>query len=618
MNHKHVVFTILILLLMISVGIPGPASAQMSEAETVELPGLDGEVTVRYDGFGIPHIYATTAHDLFMTQGYVTAQDRWWQMEWSRRQANGELASIMGESLVSTDVFLRTIGLKRNAEEDLSVMSDEAFAALEAYADGVNAWIMDKEPGELATEYNFAAMLGADVEIEPWQPLDTVAFTQAMSILFERSNLEGELLKMGLIEAGGPLAPILLLPEFNYDRDPIIKEPGWQPEPMPAAAEAPAVAMTVPDLTGITVPTLPMYEHFGSNSWVISGELTESGMPILANDPHISQGNPSVWYEVGIHCVELSEACNFDLYGYSLPGVPLLVVGHNQYYAWGLTVSVLDTIDVYTLEINPDNPHQYLFEDEWVDMTVYEETIEVANGDPVEVEVLETRFGPVIHELVGFEQPMAARMVAAEPSHGIDALYLGHQATSWEEFEEAVALFDLAGQNFAYADMDGNIGAISAGRIPIRVPGHDGTVPVPGIDSSYDWQGFVEGINNPRIFNPEIGYVVAANNAFARPDAYTFQISRYYSYGQRAGRIETLIQEQDVHNIESSIAIQNDTWNPIAPYLLPALAEIDIDDADLAAARDWLLEWDMMNDADSRPRGAVQRLLDASGSAGLR
>ena len=593
---KRILITGLIFVLLMSSAAYG---ANPASQDTFELEGLHDEVTVHYDSFGIPHIYATNHHDLYMVQGYITAQDRWWQMEWSRHQAKGELASIMGESLVSTDVFLRTIGLKRNAEVDLTVLSEGALASMEAYAEGVNAWILDKEPGDLAMEYNFAAMLGAEMEIAPWEPLDAAAFAQAMAILFERSRLENELLKMGLIEVGGPLAPLLLMPEYNYDRDPLISEPGWQPSELPPAA-APEAGFAL-NLDGFRYPTMPipMFEEFGSNSWAISGDLTESGFPILANDPHISQGNPSVWYEVGLHCVEFTADCNVDSYGYSLPGVPSFVIGHNNHIAWGMTVSGLDTIDIYTLELNPENPNQYMFEGEWLDMDIITETIEVANGDPVEIEVRMTRFGPVIHELVGFEQPMAARLVAGEPSTAIEAFYLIVQARNWDDFQAAVAQFDFAGQNFIYADVDGNIGVVSGGRIPIRVEGHDGTVPVPGIDSSFDWQGFVDPMDNPRLFNPEQGYIVSANNAFVRPEDFPTVITKYYAYGQRAARIETLIQESEVHNIERTIAIQNDTYDPMGPYLLPALADIDLGDADLNDARDWLLEWDMRNDADS-------------------
>lgn len=583
------------------------ANPRAARQDSLTLAGLDGEVTVKYDGFGIPHIYATTPHDLFMVQGYVTAQDRWWQMEWSRHQAHGTTAELLGESMIGTDTFLRTLGLTRNAQQDWEALSPEMQDALQAYADGVNAWLEGKTPAEAAIEYRFIEQLGAEVTLEDWTPLDTLTFAQAMAINFEQSNIELELLKAGLIDAGGPLAPLLLLPIYDYEHDPLISEPGWRPE---TASRGQEVALAAPpDLSRFQeinpLPMLSLNQGGGSNSWAISGDLTDTGKPILANDPHIGQGLPSVWYEIGLHCVEVSPDCPFDVYGYVFPGAPGVILGHNQHIAWGMTVSGLDTIDVYTLELNPDNPLQYRYNGEWRDIEVITETIEVAGGDPIDVEIKMTHFGPMIHELVGFEQPMAAHVRAsAAPCTGLQTFYYLNQATNWEEFQQAVAYFDLAGQNVIYADVDGNIGIISGGRIPRRAAGHDGTTPVDGTTDQFEWQGFLDPSENPRLFNPEAGYIVAANNAFLRPEDFPVPFASYYDYGYRARRIETLIQAEPVHSVDSVIAIQNDTFNPSAGIVMPVLKELEFDEVDLNAARDWLAGWDMHNHADS-PQAAL-------------
>jgi len=596
--RKHSILVVLLAGVMMMGSVAYGAPARQTE-NTLQVPGLQGEVQVKYDAWGIPHIYASSEHDLFFAQGYVTAQDRWWQMEWSRHQAKGQLSAIMGENLVGTDTFLRTLGLRQSAERDWEVMSEPMQAALEAYAAGINAWLADKEnPLDAAVEYGYARQLGAQFDsIEPWTPLDTLAFGQAMAIYFEQRNIETELLKLGLIEAGGPLAPILLMPGFDYSRDPIISEPGWQ---APTAATPPSVEVAYSTIDGASFPDwgsfpFPTFEYVGSNSWAISGDLTASGMPILANDPHIGQNLPSVWYEVGLHCAD----CGYDAYGFIFPGAPGILIGHNNHLAWGFTVSGLDSIDVYTLEINPENPNQYRYNDEWRDMEVRTEVIEVANGEPREITIRNTHFGPVIHELVGFEQPLSARIGAAEPSTGLEVTYWLPRATNWEEFQQGFAKFDIAGQNAMYADVEGNIGVITGGRIPIRVAGHDGTLPMDGSTDAYEWQGFIDPLNNPRVFNPPNGYLVAANNAFIRPENFETVHGYYYDFGQRASRIETLLQAQDVHSIESTMQLQTDNFNPAGALVVPVLATIDFGDPDLNAARDWLAEWDYMNEADS-------------------
>jgi penicillin amidase len=223
----------------------------------------------------------------------------------------------------------------------------------------------------------------------------------------------------------------------------------------------------------------------------------------------------------------------------------------------------------------------------------------VAGGEAVTVQVRETRFGPVINDLLGMETPMAARMVAAEPGRSMEVIYWLPRAQNWEEFQAGVALFDFTGQNFVYADVEGNIGVVSGGRMPLRVEGHDGTLPMAGVDASFEWLGFLDKAENPRVFNPEAGFIVASNNAFARPEDLPTPMAVYYDFGYRARRAEQLIMAQEVHSVESMMAIQTDNFNPAGEILIPTLLGLDFGDPALNELRDWLGEWDYMNDADS-------------------
>jgi penicillin G amidase len=578
-------------------------SPNYRQEETIALPGLDGEVTVKYDSFDVPHIYATTEHDLFMAQGYVTAQLRWWQMEWSRKQARGQLASLMGEEYVGTDSFLRTMGLAAAAENDYEMLSDQYQDILQAYADGINAWIGDKTPEELAIEYTYLDDVGgaAPESIDPWTPLDTVVFGKVAAFSFAQSSLENELVKGGIVDAGGPIAALLLAPPYDYENAPLVSQPGRERAGIFNTPFSETEGETTrPRINFAAYDVLANFpfatgELRGSNSWVISGEMTDTGLPYLANDPHIGQNTPSVWIEIGLHAPEVG----WDAYGYIFPGAPGILVGHNANLAWGLTVNGLDYIDIYSLEISPDNPDQYMYNGDWVDLEIRTETIEVANGDPVELPIRVSQFGPIFNHILGLEGTLAARAILLEPNTGIEIVYRLPRASNWEEFQEAAALFDIAGQNAVYADVEGNIGVIAMGKIPVRPAGDDGTVPRPGIDSSTEWQGFIDPMDNPRLFNPEAGFIVAANNAFLTPEEFPTTFGYYYDYGWRASRIEQLIQETDVMTIERMAEIQNDTFNPAAGIILPYLEATDFGSEAANAARDYLSGWDMMNDADS-------------------
>src|SRR5262249_43091868 len=272
--------------------------------------------------------------------------------------------------------------------------------------------------------------------------------------------------------------------------------------PDPSAQE---IASAFPAFSGAF--DLSTYETFGSNNWVVSGRLSATGKPLLANDSHWIVKMPSVWYEMGLHCTPISDRCPYNFYGFGFPGGPGIIVGHNDRIGWGVTNSFTDVADVYLLTPNPKNPLQYMYNGSYVDMQVSTETLKPLNASPQEITLKMSRFGPVFDTLYGVNlgQPMAVRWAAADGNRSVDSILRFDRAANWAEFQQAIVFFDLPGVHVVYGDVDGNIGYVESGRIPQRVPGDDGSVPVPGIDGSHDWQGYVDPLDNPREFNPASG-----------------------------------------------------------------------------------------------------------------
>ncbi len=610
-------FSLLLLLVMAFV-LPmmavQPATVPVAaQGETLALPGLHAPVTVVYDHMGIPHIYAENAHDLFMAQGYVESMDRFWQMDWWRHLSSGTLSEISGAETLGTDMFLRTLMLKRATENDLAVTSEEGMAALEAYTAGVNAYLDGKAPSDVAMEYELAASMGMEPEIKPWIVQDTLRWYKMMALDLS-GNFQQELVRAGLIDAVGSLGTRFLLPEYPFGQHPVIVEPGgvdytgmsetsWQ---VPANMDYSGVSrhlvggVDIANLDSLYPSVFGRGEGIGSNSWAIGPGMTDSGLPYLANDPHLGIQNPSIWYEVGLHCVELSAECPYDVVGVGFAGSPGIIIGHNNFYAWGFTNVGTDVQDVYMLTINPDNENQYMLDGEWVDFEIITETIMVQGGDPVELNIRVSVWGPVISEVIGFEQVFALRWVALDGNTTIDALLEMNRGQSWDDFRWAAQLFDTPAQNLLYADIEGNIGYQMPGKTPIRAEGHDPRVPVDGSTSDNAWQGFVPFDELPMIFNPDAGYIVTANNTVVPAD-YPYYIDDIWAHGYRAMRIEWLIQndEDGVLTVEDIQAIHGDNYNAKADFLIPALQGLEFEDAAMSEFVNWLAAWDRQNDADS-------------------
>ncbi len=562
----------------------------------IRLPGLDGPVDIYRDSFGVPHLYASSEHDLFMAQGFVHAQDRFWQMEFWRRIGSGRLSEILGESALDQDKFIRTLGWNRAAVRDLELLPEAELAILEAYSEGVNAYL-DAYRGNLGLEFTVLGLTGVRFDPEPWTPLNTVTWTKVMAWDLG-GNWDRELARAHLVAKLGTPALSALMPGYTEGYPLIVPD---------LATEAALQAIPAQAFDGFALGSGP---DIGSNNWVVDGEGTATGAPMLANDPHLGFRIPSIWYEIGLHCEPKGSDCPLDMVGASFAGVPGIVIGHNDHIAWGVTNVGPDVQDLFIERINPENPNQYEFRGQWVDMEVIREEIRVAGEQqPVYVDVRLTHHGPIINDVVGGVeeewdfgwQPLAFSWTALEPGTIVQSILKLDRASNWEEFREALALFDVPSQNFVYADVEGNIGYQMPGRVPIRANG-DGSMPVPGWSGEYEWVGLIPYDDLPRAFNPPQGYIATANNAVVGSD-YPYFISMDWSPGFRARRIVELLEADDSLALVDMQAIQRDNTPLYAQDILHTIVALQPSEARLAQALDILRSWDGRTNQDSA--GAV-------------
>jgi penicillin amidase len=568
---------------------------------TLTVAGLEAEVEVIRDQDGIPHIYAANAHDLFLAQGYVHAQDRFYQMDFWRHQTAGRLSELYGDGTTDIDRFLRTLGWRRVAEQEYALADDAAKAVLDAYAEGVNAYLADQSPADLSLEYAVLGLTGLRNYVpEPWHPADTLAWGKAMAWDLG-GNLDEEIDRALLLQAIGPDRTTDYMPLFGEDLPTIL--------PNPALGAAPLERLHG-QLAAVDQIMGERFDGIGSNNWVVAGSRTASGMPLLANDPHLGFAIPAIWYEVGLHCQPVSTACPYNVRGFSFAGVPAVIIGHNARIAWGFTNVNPDVQDLYIERINPANPNQYEVNGKWVDMTVREETISLLGGDPQTLTIRSTRHGPLITDVFGLEDfaaeagldpqhqyALALRWTALDPNRLFQSVFELNRAGNFDEFRAALSHFAAPAQNVVYADVDGNIGYQMPSNVPIRVAG-DGLLPVPGWTDEHEWMGYIPFNELPYSYNPPQGYIATANNAVVGED-YPYLISRAWDAGYRAARIVELLEDKTGLTLADMAAIQGDNRNLGAGEVLPVLFQVDLQDRALMNEAAALRGWDYQLNATS-------------------
>ncbi|QKZ20876.1 penicillin acylase family protein [Streptomyces chartreusis] len=649
---------VLVLVLAVVAGVAGGAYWSISTVRasfpqtkgSITLKGLSGPVDVKRDDYGIPQIYASSDEDLFMAQGFVQAQDRFWEMDVRRHMTSGRLSEMFGKSQVDNDEFLRTLGWDRIAKQEYDkTLSASTKKYLQAYAAGVNAYLDGKDNKDISLEY---AALGFTNDYKPgkWTPVDSVAWLKAMAWDL-RGNMQDEIDRALMTSRLGPKEIADLYPQYPYSRNKTIVQAGQYDEVTKTYGSTGSAAGTGSSAGGTSgtgtssgtaglqgqlaglqevLDDLPTAvgvngNGIGSNSWVVGGKYTITGKPLLANDPHLSASLPSVWYQMGLHCRAVSSKCQYDVSGYTFAGMPGVVIGHNQNISWGMTNSGVDVTDLYLEKLSGDG---YLYDGKTVPFTTRQETIKVAGGSPKKIVVRETNNGPLLSdrsdELVkvgrkatvdtaapdrGDGYGIALRWTALDPGTTMDAVFAMDRAKDWTDFRAAAALFDVPSQNLIYADTENHIGYTLPGKIPTRPQGYDGSVPAPGWDAKSRWTGYIDDDELPYEYDPARGYIVTANQAVIDKAKYPYTLTTDWGYGARSQRINDLIQSKidDGGKISTDDMrqMQLDNSSEIAKLLVPKLLKIDISDKDvrdaaaIREAQELLEGWDYTQDADS-------------------
>ncbi|MDP3545447.1 MAG: penicillin acylase family protein, partial [Phreatobacter sp.] len=530
-------------------------------AGSLTLPGFERPLEIVRDREGVPHIFAASEADAIAALGFVHAQDRLWQMEMNRRIADARLAEVVGAPGLETDRFLRTIGIRRTAEAIFANLEVETRVLLAAYARGVNAYLTTRT-APLPPEFH---ILRAPAP-EPWSPIDSIAWSLMMALDLG-GNLNAELTRMRLAQAGLPMARI---GEFL---------PPYPGESWPALPDYLALYRSLKPQaarTGSLIRALDLgLEGVGSNNWVVSGARSETGKPLLANDPHLGLSAPALWY----FARQTSPAGT--VIGATLPGVPGVVLGRNQHIAWGFTNTGPDVQDLFIEQVDPADPSRYRTPDGWARFDTVREVIRVRGAPDEVLTVRISRHGPVISDGASRGATAAApeghalalQWTALSPDNlTVQAFARLNRARNWTEFLAAARHYDAPQQNIVYADVEGNIGFIAAGRVPIRKPQNDlrGLFPAPGWDARYDWAGYVPFEELPQEFNPARGFRITANERIT-PEGYPHHITSEWATPHRANRIAELLGARERHSVDTFRVLQADARSGAVREMLPLL-----------------------------------------------
>jgi penicillin G amidase len=537
------------------------------------LLGIDQRAEVLRDSYGVPHIYARTAHDLFYLQGYVTAQDRLFQMELYRRAGEGRLSEVLGEPALDSDRRFRTFGLARVAAQELRLLRADTLENLNAYADGVNKFL-EGHADSLPLEF---VILG--YRPQQWSALDSIVVAK-LQAYDAANNIDQELLRAGLASRFGTAVLATLMPDpSGYTAS--VDDRAW-------AAVAPYVSSGASALPGAValsgvLPTTSG-EGAGSNCWALAGSRTASGKPILAGDPHLAVRNPSIWYEIGL------EGGGYKLVGFSFAGIPGIIIGHNDRIAWSFTYAYTDTQDLFVERQDPTDPRRYEYQGRFEPATFVRESIDVkGRADPVIVDVAITRHGPIITPVLeGQTAPLALRWTALDPGRLVEFVFEIARAGSWQDFRAAAADFSGAAVSACYADVDGHIGYQLVGQLPARKG--DGRMPVPGWTGDYDWTGVVPFDANPNLLDPPTGVILNANDRPTQDPQSPAYVGEW-DPGFRATYLGQRLASLAKADLPAMRAIQTDYASaPVGRWraaILAASPKTDLQRRAQAMVRDW-------------------------------
>ncbi|MFA6469105.1 MAG: penicillin acylase family protein [Bacteroidota bacterium] len=563
---------------------------------TKSYPEVDGEITVTglrqsvkiyRDEFGVPHINAQNEYDLFFAQGYVQAQDRLWQMDLTRRAGEGRLSEILGTPTVKFDKMLKTVGFKRIAEQLEQQLHPQSREILRAYSDGINEFIRTHK-GKFPVEFDML-----NYEPEEWRPVHSLMISRLMAwelnISWHVDVVLGELVaKLGEEKAR------MVFPTYP-ENGPVIVENTAARKQLHALQKFASLHKEFKQFFGTTGT------HIGSNAWAVSPQKSVSGKAMLANDPHLGLSLPAKWYEIHLTGGAVNVA------GMSLPGTPLVILGHNANVAWGFTNVMADDADFYFEKTDSLGADKYLFKGEWKDIEILYDTVRVKDSSEVPFVIRKTIHGPAVNEIYPLEEIASSDFITMkwtgfEMSDELYAIYLVNISHDWQSFLNGVREFTVPGQNFVYADKNGNIGYHPGVRLPKRASTNP-TLPFAGWTGEHEWLGYIPFEQLPSSFNPPEGFIATANNKTTNVTDY--HISNLWEPPSRIQRIREVLQAKQLFDVSDFKRLQNDTYSHFAkemtPFILSAFSQAAISDSKTETAINYFRNWNFQYGKDDVP-----------------
>ena len=548
-----------------------------------KLTPLQKKVDVYTDSFGVPHVFAENEKDLFFSAGYIAARERLFQLSMVALAVKGELASVLGDSYLKTDIYLRTWGIKKVATDLVRNMKPENKVIFESFCDGINYWIQESKK-DLPLELKILGM-----EPPLWDPLIVAGYTRMMAHEMSGS-WKPEIVFGAVLDYFGEEKLSELIPNNEYDFPTIVSE------------RKKVFASVYNEVLNQETTLRNLFGDYsadiGSNSWVVAGKKTETGMPYLANDPHLAFTQPPRWFE--IHLI----GGRFNVSGVCLAGIPMPVIGQNETTAWGFTNSMVDDLDFFIEKINPNNKNQYYHDGVWKNFIIEKENIPLRSGKDTTIVVRTSVHGPVIsdvHTLIKSDNKVISMSWTGHwVTNEMDAWIKMTTMKNWEDFTSATKNFGVPGQNIVYADIEGNIGWRPAVFVPIRKEGFS-MVPRPGHDKTYDWAGKIPFGKMPFLYNPDKGYIATANNRTIG-DEFPYYISGLWADPSRSDRINDLLEDKKMLGMEDMKKTQLDYQSNFALDVLPYILQSGQSNMNKGQriAYDYISSWNGIEDVESK------------------
>jgi penicillin G amidase len=519
----------------------------------ISVSGITDDVTVFRDERGMPHIYAMNEHDLYMAVGYISAQERLWQMDLIRRSTTGHLSEIFGKSFIQTDLFMRSLCIQVKSESVIRNEDPRIIECLKAYTDGVNSYILSGCK-KLPVEFRILSY-----KPDPWTIEDIANIVGFMGWNLGSRNLLSEIYNYRLVKKFGAEKAKQLIPDWKTGDKPVYPEFIINDSLL---SEAESFLHSVE-----MIESLGVFPFSGSNNWALSGKRTETGKPLLSNDMHLTFMSPGIWMQM--HHVVPGK---INVAGVLIPGEPFIIAGHNEKIAWGMTNMMVDDIDLFSERINPDNFNQYYYNGGWKEMNIRKEIIKIKGGRKDTSLLKFTHRGPVISGFQNVDDAaLSMRWSGNYDSDEIRSVYLLNRAAGWTDFRNALSTFRTISQNFVYADTEGNIGLSAGGGIPVRKS--NGNLIRDGETDEFDWKGFIPFDQLPYSYNPQNGYVASANNKTVDND-YPYYISTDFFIPYRINRIRQMIDEKEIFGIEDLKKMVLDQHSALAGLVTPFILKL--------------------------------------------